>query len=115
MNSKPFFSVVIPTYNLADFIFKTIQSVLNQTYPAFEIIIIDDGSRDNTEAVVKAIPDKRIVYQKVENGERGRARNIGTLQAKGDYITFIDSDDLAYPNHLAEAARMVASYKEPEM
>jgi len=115
MNSKPFFSVVIPTYNRADFIFKTIQSVLNQTYPAFEIIIIDDGSRDNTEAVVKAIPDKRIVYQKVENGERGRARNIGTLQAKGDYITFIDSDDLAYPNHLAEAARMVASYKEPEM
>jgi len=112
---KPFFSVIIPTYNRAGFILKTIQSILDQTYTAFEIIIIDDGSKDNTAAVVQAIPDARIIYRKVENGERGRARNIGTLQAKGDYITFIDSDDLAYPNHLAEAARLVEKHQCPEM
>jgi len=115
MNSKPFFSIVIPTYNRAALISKTISSLLQQSYSSFEIIIIDDGSKDNTAAVVQSVPDDRIVYRKVVNGERGRARNIGTLQAKGDYITFIDSDDLAYPNHLAEAVRMVEQYNGPEM
>jgi len=115
MNNKPFFSIIIPTYNRADLIAKTIQSLLNQTYTAFEIIIIDDGSRDNTAEVVQAIRDDRIIYRRVENGERGRARNIGTLQAQGDYVTFIDSDDLTYPNHLAEAARLVEAHHAPEM
>lgn len=101
--SKILFSIVIPTYNRADFIDKTIQSLLKQTYLNFEIIVIDDGSTDNTEEVVKAIKDNRIRYYKKENAERGAARNFGAYKAKGNYINFFDSDDLAYSNHLETA------------
>lgn len=105
--SKILFSIVIPTYNRADFIVKTIQSILNQTYSNFEIIVVDDGSTDNTEEIVKAIKDSRINYYKKENAERGAARNFGTQKAKGDYINFFDSDDLAYDNHLTTASEVI--------
>ena len=103
------FSVIIPTYNRAGFITKTIESVLNQTYSNFELIIVDDGSTDNTEKVIKCIRDKRIKYFKKENEERGAARNYGTNKAKGDYITFLDSDDLLYSKYLEEANLFIAS------
>ena len=97
------FSIIIPTYNRADFIERTIKSVLNQTYTNFEIIVVDDGSTDNTEDVVLSIKDERIRYYKKENEERAVARNYGIKKAIGDYITFLDSDDLFYKNHLEEA------------
>jgi glycosyltransferase involved in cell wall biosynthesis len=97
------FSIIVPTYNRESFIVKTIQSVLIQTYLNFELIIVDDGSTDNTEQVVEKIKDKRIKYYKKENAERGAARNYGTNKAKGDYVTFLDSDDLLYSKYLDEA------------
>ena len=97
------FSVIIPTYNRADFITKTIHSVLSQTYTNFELIIVDDGSADNTERVIRKVEDPRIKYHKKDNSERGAARNYGTNKAKGDYITFLDSDDLLYSKYLEEA------------
>lgn len=101
------FSVVIPTYNRADFIDKTINSILNQSYQKFEILVIDDGSTDNTEDIVKNIKDPRIFYYKKENAERGAARNYGAKKASGDFINFFDSDDLAYSNHLETAKKII--------
>jgi glycosyltransferase involved in cell wall biosynthesis len=107
---KIFFSVIIPTFNRADLIASTINSLLNQTFNNFEILIIDDGSTDNTEAIVSEFSDNRITYYKKENGERGAARNYGLQLAKGTYVNFFDSDDLAYSNHL-ETAYQYASKK----
>ncbi|MBC7510041.1 MAG: glycosyltransferase family 2 protein [Ferruginibacter sp.] len=109
------FSVVIPTYNRAAFVLKTIQTFLQQTYTNFEIIVVDDGSKDNTEEMVKDIVDPRFRYYKKENGERGAARNYGLSHAQGTYVNFFDSDDTAYPNHLAVAAEVIKMKQLPEI
>ena len=74
---SPLFSIVIPTYNRAHLIGKTIESVLRQEFTDFEILIVDDGSKDNTEEVASTFTDKRIRYLKKQNAERGAARNYG--------------------------------------
>jgi glycosyltransferase involved in cell wall biosynthesis len=99
----PFFSIIIPTYNRAAFIGETISSLLQQTFNDFEIIVIDDGSIDNTQEIISLIKDGRIRYIKKENEERGVARNVGARLALGEYINFFDSDDIAYPIHLQTA------------
>ena len=90
---EPFFSVVIPTYNRAHLIKETIESVQKQTFSDWELIIVDDGSTDDTKSVVKSVDDKRIQYVFQENAERSVARNNGFRHAKGQYICFLDSDD----------------------
>jgi glycosyltransferase involved in cell wall biosynthesis len=107
------FSIVIPTYNRASFIRKTVDSVLNQTYQNFEIIVVDDGSTDDTEEIIKEINSKKIRYIKIENSERGYARNQGTRIASGSYITFLDSDDILLPQHFSNARESIASYHHP--
>ncbi len=109
MQANLFFSVVIPTYNRASFVGKTIQSLLAQTYSHFEIIVVDDGSTDDTEAVVRGIRSDKLTYHKKKNGERAAARNTGARLAKGDYVNFFDSDDLAYPVHLHTALDLIAA------
>ena len=95
-------SVVMPTYNHAAFIGGAIGSVLNQTYSNFELIIVDNYSGDNTEAVVTACGDPRIRYVKFLNkGIIAAARNYGIGLAKGEYVAFLDSDDLWLPEKLA--------------
>jgi len=88
-------SVIIPTRNRATLLSKAISSVLSQTYPNFELIVIDDGSTDTTPEMVNAFKDRRIVYLRYEKGPRGPnfARNIGLSRASGDIITFLDDDD----------------------
>ncbi len=113
MKSDPLISIVIPTYNRADLIGKTIKSALEQDYSDYEIIVIDDGSTDETESVLSAYSNE-IIYRKVENGERGRARNIGVSESKGEYVYFLDSDDLLYPQHLRTAVEMIRN-SEPEI
>ena len=103
------FSIIIATYNRGDRIKRTIDSVLSQSFKDFELIIIDDGSTDETESLIKALKDQRIVYNKIGNSERGAARNVGINLAKGSYITFLDSDDIFYPNHLEEAHKFIQS------
>ncbi|MCZ2355170.1 MAG: glycosyltransferase family 2 protein [Bacteroidia bacterium] len=110
-----FFSIVVPTYNRAHLITKTLQSLLDQTYPDFEIIVVDDGSTDNTEEVVKKINADKIKYYKIANSERAAARNYGATKATGDYVNFFDSDDIALSNHLAEAQKAVEKYNFPEV
>lgn len=114
MQADPFFSIVVPTYNRAGIIKKTLESLLAQTWPHYEIIVVDDGSTDDTEAVVASLSSLRITYFKKVNAERAAARNYGAQLAKGRYVNFFDSDDLALPNHLAEASRMVLEKGEPE-
>jgi glycosyltransferase involved in cell wall biosynthesis len=99
----PYFSVIIPTYNRANLIERTVQSVLAQSFTDFEIIIVDDGSTDNTGEIIAAIKSDKINYIKKQNEERAVARNTGTKLAIGKYITFLDSDDLFEPNHLQVA------------
>lgn len=88
-------SIIMPTYNCAKFIGKTIESVLNQTYSNWELIIVDDCSKDNTEEVVKAFNDSRIKYNKLENNSGAAiARTEAMKIASGTYMAFLDSDDL---------------------
>ena len=115
MDDKPFFSVIIPTYNRASFITKTIESVVNQTFRSFEIIVVDDGSTDNTEKLVRLISDTRFRYYKKSNEERAVARNFGTKLATGHYVTFLDSDDLLFPDHLQSAKGNLDKLQNPEI
>lgn len=108
----PFFSIVIPSYNRSEMIVKTIESVLRQTYTDFELIIVDDGSTDNTEEVVSAIKDSRLQYIKKQNGERAAARNFGAAMASGQFVNFFDSDDIALPNHLQEAHSLLSKHTD---
>ena len=90
-------SIITPSYNSAKFIAETIQSVQNQTYPNWEMIIVDDGSSDETESVVLSIiqNDNRIQFHKLsQNSGPAVARNTGIEKASGDYMTFIDADDI---------------------
>src|SRR6059058_3320007 len=88
-------SIIMPTYNRAAYIGETIRSILTQTYQNWELIIIDDGSEDNTEDLVKRIGDERINFYKAGRiAVNGKIKNMGLEKAKGELIAFIDSDDL---------------------
>jgi glycosyltransferase involved in cell wall biosynthesis len=96
------FSVIIPLYNRAHTIKQAIDSVLQQTYQNFEIIIVDDGSNDNPAAVIQSVQDNRLRYLKQDNKGAASARNAGILNAHGQYIAFLDSDDVWLPHHLGQ-------------
>ena len=89
----PYFTIVIPSYNRGHIVGRAIESVLNQSYSDFEIIVVDDGSTDNTKEVVSQYIDSRINYFFQENSGVSVARNNGSKLAKGDYLVFLDSDD----------------------
>jgi len=110
----PFFSIIIPTYNRAHIIGKTIQSVINQEFKEWELIIIDDGGSDNTKSVIIDFNDIRIKYFWKKNEERGAARNYGVTKASGDYVFYLDSDDLIYNNHLIHAKEKLKTLNKPE-
>lgn len=95
-------SVIIPTYNRARCITRSMESVLQQTYHDIELIIVDDGSTDNTEEIVRNFSDERIKYVKIKHSGAGYARNVGIALAKGEYIAFQDSDDI-WENYKLEA------------
>lgn len=92
----PLVSVIMPAYNAEEYIAESIDSVVDQTYKNWELIIIDDGSTDNTKAIAKkrAEKDNRVQYLYQENGKQGKARNYGINKSKGEYIAFLDADDL---------------------
>lgn len=94
-------SIIMPTYNCAKFIGETIKSVIAQTYSNFELIIVDDCSKDNTEDVVNSFDDERIKYYKLEkNSGAAVARTTAMNMTKGKYMAFLDSDDLWMENKL---------------
>jgi len=94
MKKEHLVSVIIPTYNREDTILRAIESVLNQTYKNWELIIVDDGSTDNTKEVLEPyLKNKKISYFKTKNKGVCHARNFGIKKSKGEYIAFLDSDD----------------------
>jgi glycosyltransferase involved in cell wall biosynthesis len=102
----PTVSIIIPTYNRAILVKESIQSVLEQTYTDYEIIVVDDGSTDNTRETVAAFSDK-IIYVYQQNRGRSNARNHGISLAKGNYIAFLDSDDLFLPGKLEKQVEVM--------
>ncbi|REC49222.1 MULTISPECIES: glycosyltransferase family 2 protein [Chryseobacterium] len=100
---KELVSIITPSYNSAEFIEETIQSVLSQTYENWEWLISDDRSQDNTVELIQKYNDPRIKVQVLEkNGGAGNARNKSLERAEGRYIAFLDSDDFWYPEYLEE-------------
>ena len=109
---SPTVSVIIPTYNRAHLVGRAIQSVLNQTYKDFELIIVDDGSTDNTEDTIRELikKDKRIKYIRHQKNKGGSAaRNTGIKAARGEYIAFQDSDDEWLPEKLEKQMKVFKS------
>lgn len=101
------FSVVIPLYNKEEYILRTVESVLSQSFVDFELIIVDDGSVDSSLEVIKDISDSRIrIIQQANQGE-GPARNTGMTEAKYDWIALLDADDAWFTNHLSELAKII--------
>ncbi|MNX13478.1 putative glycosyltransferase EpsJ [compost metagenome] len=95
-----FFSIIIPLYNKEHFIENTIQSIMNQTFQDFEIIVINDGSTDRSEEKLLQFKDSRIQYFSKKNEGASVTRNYGIEKANADFITFLDADDYWYPTFL---------------
>jgi glycosyltransferase involved in cell wall biosynthesis len=107
----PQVSVIIPTYNRSALVKEAVESVLTQTLGDLEVLVVDDGSTDDTRRVIETIPDKRVRYFYKENGGVSSARNIGLKNATGEYIAFLDSDDLWEPDYLNA---MISAIKKDE-
>lgn len=107
---NPLVSIITPTFNSEKFISETIESVQNQTYQNWEMIIVDDGSSDNTIEIVRnaAKSDTRIqFYPQKQNGGPAKARNIGIDKAGGKYMTFLDADDIWFPQFIEKSIQTI--------
>jgi len=115
----PTVSVVIPTYKRPDFLVEAVESVLAQTYQDFEIIVIDDGSEDDTKSRLTGFIEKtpaaqgRTFFYEQKNSGSAIARNRGIFYSKGEYVAFLDSDDLWYPTKLEKQVKIL--YENPEI
>lgn len=110
---KAMVSIILPTYNRANIIRRALDSILSQTYPSYEIIVVDDGSTDETASIVGTIEDSRIRYIPLEKNQGvAHARNVGIQEAKYHYLAFLDSDDEWKPNKLELQMRKMTSSKK---
>ncbi len=109
---KSLVSIIIPVYNAQKYIKETIESALNQTYKNIEIIVVDDGSIDETAAIVESFQNPRIVYIYQENQGQSSARNTGIRKAKGTYIAFLDADDLFLPRKIEEQVSFLENHPD---
>jgi glycosyltransferase involved in cell wall biosynthesis len=100
MNQKPTVSVVIALYNKGDYIERTVNSALSQTFLDFEIVVVDDGSTDGGAEKLRNLHDPRIILIKQDNAGAAAARNRGMREARGKLIAFLDADDIWLPDHL---------------
>src|SRR6266496_3640136 len=113
--SSPIVSIIMPTYNRAGYIAETIESIRNQTYQNWELIIVDDGSDDNTEEIITQIKDERIRFYKAGRiGLNGKIKNIGLEKVSGALIAFIDSDDLWAGTKLEKQVAALQQYPDAE-
>ncbi len=112
-DTTPLISVIMPAYNMSRYIADSIQSVVEQTYPNWELLIINDGSTDNTAKVVKSFSDTRIRYFEKQNGGVSSARNVGLDKMHGDLFCFLDADD-QLPDY-SLAARGSRMKEQPEI
>ncbi len=110
MRNVLFFSIVIPLYNKEKYIKRAIDSILNQTIESFELIIVDDGSMDSSAEVVKTFSDNRIKLISKENEGVSVARNTGILNARSEYIAFLDADDEWLPDFLETIQKLIYDF-----
>ena len=115
MNSFPYFSVVISLYNKEKYISDTLKSVLDQTLKDFEVIIVNDGSTDNGLNIVQTFNDERIKIINQENQGVSVARNNGVKKAKGNFIVFLDADDLLRKNHLETLYNLKSDFNDAKI
>ena len=109
-NDHPSVSVILPTYNRAACLNRSIDSVLNQSFAEFELIVVDDGSTDETESLVASYGDSRVVYVRLQqNRGLSAARNAGLERARGRFLAFQDSDDEWYSNKLEVGLKAFAN------
>jgi len=113
--SEPLVTVIMPAYNSADYISQAIESVLIQSYPKFELLIVDDGSTDNTGEIILQNKDERIKYFHKENGGPSGARNLAISKAKGQYIMPLDADDMMTPDFIARHLQEFDSHPEADL
>lgn len=106
------FSIVIPLYNKEDYIEKTLESVLDQTYTELEVIIVDDGSTDNSVSIVNGFSDDRIKLISQNNSGVSIARNTGVANSQNPYVAFLDADDTWSINYLEEISKLITTYPE---
>src|SRR5579871_6735110 len=111
---KPVFSVVIATYNRLNFLEQAVNSIFAQTFEDYELIIVDDGSTDNTRDYLNSLSGRlKPLYQ--PNKGPSAARNLGVKSAIGNYIAFLDSDDVWLPWTLATFHELIVKYREPSL
>jgi GT2 family glycosyltransferase len=108
----PFFSIVIPTYNRAELLRQALESVFQQEFRDFEVIVVDDGSTEDVSPIVEQYRD-RVTFLRQENGGPGAARNAGARHAAGAYLAFLDSDDVWFPWTLRVFARLIRGRQSP--
>jgi glycosyltransferase involved in cell wall biosynthesis len=109
-------SVIIPCYNRANIISVAIESVINQTFQEWELIIVDDGSTDNSKDIIFSfLTDVRIKYFYQENNGVSAARNYGVSKSNGDYVVFLDTDDYFYPHALISYQKEILKNKELQL
>lgn len=106
-----FFSVVIPLYNKEKFFARTLQSVVDQNYSNFEVIVVDDGSTDSSPTIIKGFDDSRIKLLHQINSGVSSARNNGILNSKGKFVVFLDADDYWCSNHLSTLYKMIHNFQ----
>ena len=111
----PYFSIIIPVYNKENFIARTLESVLSQSFGDYEIIIVNDGSTDSSREIIMQFEDPRIRYFTKSNGGVSLARNFGIEQATAPYIAFLDADDIWYPDFLSVVQKMIRAYPEQKV
>jgi glycosyltransferase involved in cell wall biosynthesis len=109
----PLFSIIIPTYNRAHLLKIAIQSVSDQTFEDWEIVVVDDGSVDETKEVVSAFSEEKVRYVFQQNQELSAARNTGIRNSRGTYICFLDDDDYYLPEHLFHLSKVILKQNKP--
>ena len=115
MNNDFLISVIVPVYNIQDYLERCVRSIMNQTYKNLEILLVDDGSTDGSGELCERLAkeDERIRVFHKENGGSSSARNVGIREAKGDYLGFIDSDDYIEPDMYELLAAAIVKYDAP--
>ena len=116
MPEPPLATVITPTYNRADFLGQAVESVLAQTYPHFEMLVVDDGSTDGTPAVMKRyLSDERIRYFHQRNQGQSVARNLALSHARGEFVCFLDSDNAWVPEKLAVSLAAMETHPDVDV
>jgi len=111
----PEFSVIVPTFNSQDYILQCINSILEQTNCDYELIVVDDGSRDRTRDILHMLNDPHIKYIEREHAGVSSTRNEGILHTTGEYVIFVDSDDYIDPNTLEIFSNVIGQFETPDI